>query len=110
MPALRKTAGEQLFDELLHQMRVRGISQEDVYRKAKISCTTYYRYKKCPGDIPLASLMRLFHAVGVREIPLKFDLVEVTLKTNGTYYETPLNRKKKSTQSKTIKETQQCVS
>lgn len=73
---IKKSEGEILVKKIQDAMWERRITMAELTKKAKIGTTTIYRYWKTPGTIPLAALMRILRAAGIRQI---------TLQTNGTY-------------------------
>ena len=74
---LHKTEGEVLVKKIRDAMWERGITMEQVARKAKIGKTTLYKYLDKPGAAPLSKILAICRAVGIQQ---------VTLQTTGTFY------------------------
>ncbi len=73
---VKKSEGEILVKRIKDAMDVRGISAEEVAKKAGVGKTTLYTYFKSPGAAPLSKLLALCRAAGIGQI---------TLNTGGTY-------------------------
>jgi DNA-binding phage protein len=74
---LHKTDGEVLVKKIRDAMWERGITMEQVAKKAKIGKTTLYKYLDKPGAAPLSKILAICRAVGIQQ---------VTLMTAGTFY------------------------
>lgn len=75
---VKKSEGELMIKKMEDSMWERQMTHKELLKKVKIAHSTLAHYKKAPGKIPLAILMKMLRAVGIRQI---------TFDTGGTYYE-----------------------